>query len=127
MAKIQVTGGSVVVTSDLSDTLVEKVFRANPNALTLLDEEKNPIFSVCSGKNGSVSNFGITFNGKDETGKLRLTFPIEDTTPAAKKEYLEQILLGPMLNLKKLTAQIEAAGAEIDTNTAEIFSGMTVK
>lgn len=75
MSKVKVTGNAVVIESKIKFADIETVKKYRPDALTLTDEEKNPLFRVDVGTAPKANEFGIVFDGKthDEAGYATYT------------------------------------------------------
>lgn len=80
MAKINVVGNALIITSEVraEDILLAQKFR--PEALTLEDENKDPVFMIGVTKGtGSINGFGVSFDGvaRDGSGKATLTLAFD--------------------------------------------------
>ena len=121
--------GSYTITTTITKDQIAKAKRYAPKSLTLM-EDKTPVFAVDSGKTGSISKNGITFNSVSNDGTLYVTCPCvvaESETPAQIKAKLEEDFGMILFNLKQVEDQVntavEAAAATIASVSEAIVIG----
>lgn len=101
-AKAQIIGSAAVITSDLTPDQIKTVKKYHPEALTLYDEEEEPIFAVDveEDSTGSINACGAVFGSAvNADGKATITCVID---PALSKEDLLDKLGRPILKLTEL-------------------------
>jgi hypothetical protein len=114
MAKFKVVGDAAVLISDISVETLEKLETFRPEALQLLDEDKEPIFAIATGPHGHMGSFGVCFDSKTPTNKAQLTLNLPvNMTNAEKKEYIKTKFGLALLKLNKLEANIQADAASL--------------
>lgn len=73
MAKVSIHGQSAVLTSGVKMAELEKIQKYEPQMLNLTDDKGKVLFGVSTGKEGSISRYGVCFNDTDNKGFARLT------------------------------------------------------
>ena len=106
--KVKVVGDAFVLESSVKVSDFELLKKHNPSALKIADEEGNDVFAInyVAGK-GSISKFGITFNGVSRGEKPTLIYT--GTLPAGTanaKEFVADVIAPAYANLKELEASI---------------------
>lgn len=132
MANVMIAGDAVVIKSSLKTEDIQLVEKYRPNELVLKGGEdgKEPIFAigVTTGK-GSVSEFGVTFNGttRDEAKLACLTMLIPDgVNPANVEDWFVDAYGGAITNLNRLEARLPDVIAEIAAEKAAVRENITV-
>lgn len=123
---IAVVGNILAVTSDIKASAIKKLTKANPEALKLLNEDREVIFAVGLGAKGAIQNFGITFNTEDAAGNAAVTIDIEDVPADKRVSYVAETYYKAFDKLAQLERNIEAAVAEYDTHVREVTESITV-
>lgn len=132
MAKINVIGDAVVVTSELKLEDIKLVKKYRPNALTLFEEidgQKEPVFAVTAAECGSgdINEYGASFGGETRDGEKHATITtILKGAPADLKEYLADKLGGPLMKLNKVEQQVPAVLAEIAAEKQAVMDQITI-
>lgn len=98
MAKINLTGDAVVITSTLKTTEIESLMKYAPKALAAFetdeDNKAKEVFRVAVSPNGGINNYGVAFSGtsRDGNGFATLTIPFSGSANAeeAKKQIAEK-------------------------------------
>ena len=128
MAKIQVLGDSIVITSAIKAEDIKLVERYNPKALELRDEEGAVYFKVAVGS-GSISKYGISFGGiaRDGSGAATLTLAFEGATePDKVKDQIADAFGVAIANLNAIEAGLPAVIEGIAAQKAEVVANITV-
>lgn len=120
MAKVTLAGEAVVITSKFTLEDLKFVQKYRPDALTLVDEDKNPYFAVgvCGKSYGKINKYGAEFATESKDGKKLATitlmtgqFNCDDI-----KEAIADEIGSALVNLNRvengLAAVIEAVKAE---------------
>lgn len=123
---IAVVGNILVVISNIKASAIKKLAKANPEALKLLNEDREVIFAVGLGAKGAIQNFGITFNNEDTAGNAAVTIDIEDVPADKRVAYVAETYYKAFDKLAQLERNIEAAVAEYDAHVREITELITV-
>lgn len=128
MAKIQILGDAVVITSNVQAETLEKLAKYNPKALKLVDaESKKELFAVGQGCVPSASKFGIVFSGKNEEGNATATFGMPSGLTNDEKKALIQDEYGfALLNLNKIEGQINDNAAELSAAFATVQESIEI-
>ena len=132
MAKINVIGDAVVVTSALKLEDIKLVQKYRPKALVLTEEVdgvKEPVFAIAASEGGcgDITDFGATFTGatRDEE-KLATITTVLKGAPANLKDYLADKLGGALMKLNKLEQEIPAVLAEIAADKQAVMDQITI-
>lgn len=118
MSKVTITGSAIVVTSALKLEDLKKLMKYRPNALTLMDESKNPVFAISvTHGNGRIDEYGASFSDTvtDAEGFATITMLHNGKADDVKATVAD--LMGPgVLQLNRLetslTEVIEDVNAE---------------
>ena len=120
-AHVDISGASAVLVSDVTLEDWERVEKYAPEALKIVDEEKNPLFKVATGcGGGSVNKYGVVFgtytnDGGKATVTLLLDEEVEDKTQAVK-----DIMGAALLDLNSIESELPAILKDIAEKEAEI-------
>lgn len=78
MAKVILVGDVYVLVSELKVEDLEDAKKLCPDALTLKNDDGDVTFAVSFGEYGSISKYGVQFDGNanDGTGRACITCPI---------------------------------------------------
>lgn len=131
MAKTQVVGNAVVITSALALEEIKTVKKYRPEALTLMGGEdgKEPIFaiSVKEGKSGDINKYGATFGGstRDEHKLATITMCCEYDGEDVR-EWLADEIGGALINLEKLEKALPAVIKEINEERLVVMASIEV-
>ncbi len=129
MANVLVAGHSAIITSSLSVEEIKKVQKYQPDALTLKDEEGEPIFKIgfAAHGTGDVSKFGVEFDaapGVNGKAVVTMAFCPGDGNEDEVKTALAEIIGAAMVNLSKIEAAVpgilESVNAKIEAVKATI-------
>lgn len=117
MAKMQIFGDSVVVTSSIDMDVLKNIRKYKPTQLKLVDKDtKDEVFAVSTGITPSFSKHGIVFTGKNAAGKAIATLPLPaGMTDAEKVDFVKDHAGYGLLNLIKVEAAIQSASTELNT------------
>ena len=120
--KAQIVGKALVVTSDIKTKDIARAQKICPDALDLMDDDKNVLFSVATvAKNGDIGKFGVQFDTEGPGGKAQITIML-DKTPS--KDELADRYGAAFINLaaveEKFSAEYTVAKAQLDTAIANV-------
>lgn len=126
MAKVQLVGSALVITSAIKRETLKLLKQHYPEALTLKSKEDEPIYKIDLGYTPSITNYGIVFTTENEEGYAQTTMllnpALKDRKDYVKKQYGHSILKLQQLELS-LAAQaqiLEKEYAEIDDIIEEL-------
>ena len=119
-AKLQKSGNGYTLKTDITKQALEDCKRLEPTALTLLNEDKKPVFMVDFGPSSSIGLYGITFNSVDEKGKLFLTH-LAPNGPKTKEE-MSKMFATELDRLVQVEKQVIAAEKNIAERVAAVAS-----
>lgn len=132
MAKLSILGDAVVITSAIKLEDIQTIEKYNKSALTIIEEidgEKIPVFSICTGYNGEINQFGATFASatRDDNKLAQITL----CTCAASivgdvKEWAADKFGKAIVRLNQLEAIIPSVLEQIVADKAEIMANITV-
>lgn len=129
MAKVNVVGSALIVTSELKTSELELAAKYRPSALKLRDEDGNEIFGVQLGTpcHGSIGTFGVVFDTTSPEGKAQVTcaFAPKDTAEETKEAIADQIGKA-LINLAKFEEAFATVAGEITKERNGIMSNITV-
>ena len=125
-AGIKVIGNTVFVESDFSPEELKEVLKYRPEAMTILDEAKEPVFGVgISCGDGSIGKFGATYGGShNAAGKALISIKVPDGVDA--KSYIEDKVGVAILLLKKVEAGLGDKLAEIKAEKDAVLATIEV-
>lgn len=130
MAKINVTGNAVVITSTLKVADIIKVKKYRPDAL-ILNEEKDgkkvPVFGIGYSDSGKWNEIGIEFNGKthDDDGYATFTELIPSGVTNLQ-ESLADLYGGIILKINAFEEQFPAVLEEIQKEREAVLSTIEI-
>lgn len=130
MAKINVTGNAIVLTSSIKYADIEKAKKYRPEALKLVDKDGNEYFAIDTGNSGQcaqANGLGVVFNGKthDENGFATNTIMFS-AADGDLKEKVADLYGEAIINLKKLEEAFGGRIAEIDRQREEVLADITL-
>lgn len=128
MAKITTLGDSVQIKTTITLNELVKVKRYEPEALTIRDEDGNPVFTVSYG-DASLSAYGICFSSTDAEDNMFLTLvnPVQDHSDkeAEKQAILEEF--APIIaKLNVLEVNIMGIVKELDVIESSVAESIEV-
>lgn len=133
MAKINIAGEAIIITSALKLEDIELLAKYRPKALTLYGGEdgKEPLFKVVSGEGtGYINANGAVFSraSGDGSGLACITMFAPELPEDAEeaKVFVEEQLGGAILLLNKLEASVPAIVGEVQAEKAAIRGSITV-
>lgn len=120
--KAQIVGKALVVTSDIKTKDIARAQRICPDALALMDDDKNFLFSVAAvTKNGDIGKYGVQFDTESPDGKAQITLML-DKVPS--KDELADRYGAAFINLaaveEKFSAEYTVAKAQLDAAIANV-------
>ena len=121
MAKIKISGSSVVITSDLKVEELKKVRKFTKSGLTLKDQKGNDVFTISLGNISSISKYGITYAGETAEGYAQATMMLDENIKAAdkKKAFIDTYAI-ELSNLSTLENFIRESVADIENTVATV-------
>lgn len=131
MAKTQVVGNAVVITSALALEEIKMVKKYRPASLTLMGGEdgKEPIFaiSVREGTSGDINKYGATFGGATRDDKKLATITMQcDYDGEDIREWLADEIGGALINVEKLEKALPAVIKEIEEERLVVMASIDV-
>lgn len=136
MAKINVVGNAVVITSAKSLEALETLQKYRPSALILKEKDEETgrnqdVFkvNVNTKGNGCMNEYGATFAGatRDEAKLATITMCLPAGITGDVKEWLAE-QFGPALTmLNKVEAQVDAALAGVKADKERVLADITVQ
>lgn len=131
MAKINVIGDAVVITSTLKTEDIALVQKYRPEALTLRKEVagcEEVYFKIGTTTGaGSVNQYGVSFGGTSRDGGGFATVTLTYSGPTDKvKEYLADTYGTALFNLNAVEEAVPAVLEEIATQKAAVIAAITV-
>lgn len=134
MAKINVVGAAVTITSSAKLEDLRKVKQFRPEVLTLKDEDGEPVFVVGIGKKadecGDFGKFGIEFAAHpDINGHAFVTAmfsPEYYSEDGDLKEKIAKAYGDVIVNLENVEAVLPTTIAEIDAKIASVMEHITI-
>lgn len=129
MSKINVCGDAIIFTSALKLSELRIIERFRPDALCILNEDKEPVFAVCTTEGcGSVNEFGMSFGSEshDENKLATITICGRDITGDVK-EYIADNFGGAIAKLNELEAKLPDVLREIQSAKQRVMDSVTVQ
>ena len=132
MAKINVVGDAVVVTSELKYPDIERIKKYRPEALTLYGGEdgKEPVFCIglTSRSRGCLNAIGAEFGGMSHDGSEKATITMIPTIPAGAdiKEVIADTFGAGIALLERMEAKLPEVLNAINTERDTIMSHIEV-
>ncbi len=131
MAKIQITGDAMVITSTIKMEALKLIEKYRPKALEL--KEKNEegvnqtIFAICSDNTGSVNKNGVIFNGesRDEGKYATITLAIPQGVEDVKAYAVEKLGVA-ILYLNKLELLLPSVLEDIKAEQSKMMESIFV-
>lgn len=129
MAKINVMGDTLMLETEISKEIMNKVKKHAPEKLELKDEEGNVYFQVQEG-NASVSKYGVSFCSTNSKGHLFMTTAnvvIGDHDDLEKEKALILDEFATILmNINRVERQVAEALDEIIANANEAEKSVNI-
>lgn len=132
MAKLSILGNAVVITSAIKFEDIQTIEKYNKNALTIFEEsdgEKTPVFSICTGSNGEINQFGATFADQtrddDKFAQITLCTCATGITGDVK-EWAADKFGKAIVRLNQLEQTIPAILEQIAEDKAAVMANITV-
>lgn len=128
MAKVQILGDAVVLTSAIKSETLVKLAKYAPKSLKLVDKEtKNELFAVGVGPVATATKHGVVFSGKNEEGFANATFQLSTgLSNEQKKAHVQDTLGFAILNLNKIEEQIAGAADELTAAFAQVQEAINI-
>lgn len=130
MAKMNVVGDAVVITSTLKLEEIELVKKFRPEALTLKGGEdgKEPIFKIDVGERPDINKYGAVFTGKtrDEDGFATLTLGLKCSGDDLKEELADKFG-GALINVGALEDLLPHVIEEIGVERANVLDHIEIQ
>lgn len=130
MAKIKVTGDTLMVISEITHEDFMKAKKFRPDSLKIKDKEDNEIFAVNFG-NSAIRDFGVTFSSVNAEGYLftSTNAPIQGvhTDPEREKELVIEEYSQILCKLNMVEAQVAKEMEAIKEISEAIAENVTVE
>lgn len=85
--KVQLNNDVTTIKSSIKFKDLQVIEKQEPRVLTLRDEKGNEVFKISTGKEGSLSKYGVTFDREAEDGKAYVSIKMEDNVT---KQYIKE-------------------------------------
>ena len=134
MAKVVITGDTLVVTSSVKFEDIRTLEKHDPKALQLCDKnddgKKEVTFAVSTARNGgkgSINKFGVSFDGAtfDENKLACVSFTVPKGVEDAK-EWAAEFIGGAIIKLEAVEAQVAPAVEAVNKNKETILAKITI-
>lgn len=131
MAKVNIVGEAVVITSSMKLEDLVKVKKYRPDALVLKGGEdgKEPVFRIGVNENGTgcINQYGAEFSSAShDAEKLATITIIADKDVENIRETVADVLGAGIINLNKLEAKLPEVLREIDAERATVLSSISM-
>jgi len=134
MAKINLTGDALVITSTLKAADLQTVEKYAPTALVVREKDEDsgkmiPVFKVTTGSAGSISAYGVCFSGesRDGNGFATLTIPFTGSKDAATaKAEIADKYGAALAQLNKVEAALPDALKKIAADRDKVVAAIVV-
>ena len=132
MAKINVVGESVVITSDIKFDDYKMVAKYRPGKLVLKGgtDNEEPVFAIgiASDPRGSINRVGAEFGSEAHDGSGRATITMDlPKTDGDIKEAVAEYIGSAILDLNKLEETIPEVVREIAAEKSAVMENITVQ
>jgi hypothetical protein len=127
MSKLTTSYNTVTIESGISKKDLETAQAYAKGANVLVDEKDNPLFGVGYGKDGSVGQYGVTFNATTPEGKMFFSFTEKmPETAVDRKAYLQDKFGSALFALNAVEQQIKDALAARAGQIADVADSIIV-
>jgi len=130
MAKVNVLGDAVVITSAVRLADIQLIEKYRPEALILKGGEdgKEQLFRISTGDVGCINKYGATFSGatRDDDKFATLTMPAIIEGDEKLAEAVADAIGGPLMMLNQLEAQLPEVVEAIADEKAAIMAAITI-
>jgi|GEM_PF-5293190 len=118
---ICIVGKTFAITLPITMKALKQIERYRPEALQLKDSDGGLKFRVASGINGSITDFGVTFNDftRDERKLAFMSVELNGDMENAR-EYIAAEYVGALLNLKNIISSFGMVADEIEDVMEEV-------
>lgn len=132
MAKINVAGESVVITSDIKFDDYKMVAKYRPEKLVLKGgtDNEEPVFAIgiASDPRGSINRVGAEFGSEAHDGSGRATITMDlPKTDGDIKEAVAEYIGSAILDLNKLEETIPEVVREIAAEKSAVIKNITLQ
>lgn len=120
-AKVEISGASAVLISDVALEDWKRVEKYEPDALKMFDEDDEPVFCVhtCTG-GGSVNKYGVCFGSYTNDGGKATVTVLLDEGIEDKAQAVKDIMGSALIDLTAIEEQLPQIIEEIEKKEAEI-------
>ena len=115
--KIKIAGNAIVLTSTLKFETIQKMEKLDKNSLCLVEvknDEENEVFRIATGKQGSISKYGIVFSEANKNGYATATVLLPENV-TDKKGYIKENFMTTLIMLNQLEEVVATHCAELET------------
>lgn len=128
MAKINVTGEVMILTSTLKLADIQQLERQNPDALVKKDENGDEIFRVATGNIGKINNIAAVFSGetRDERKLATITVAIPDGVEGDIREVIADSIGNAINNIAEIERRAEEILPEMRRKRASLIASIEV-
>ena len=120
-AKVEISGASAVLVSDVTLDDWKRVEKYAPEILKIVDEEGNAVFKVKVGEGGgSINEYGVSFGTyTNEGGKATVTVLLDDDIED-KTAAVTELMGSALLDLNEIENELPDVLKDIEAKEAEI-------
>lgn len=128
MAKINVVGNAIVLSSSIKLDDIKKAEKYRPEALVLKDDDGNEIFKVSAGRHPAANEYGITFSGSThgDEGLATCTWVVDGGIEGDAKEKVADIYGAALIKLGKFEEFFPAALESIDAEREAVLAQISL-
>lgn len=129
MSKINVCGDAIVLTSTMKLSDLRVIERFRPEALQILDDDKNVVFAIGTTVGcGSVNEYGMSFGSESHDENKYATITMCGRTIVGDvKEYIADEFGGAIAKLNELEAKLPEVLRDIQTAKQRVMDSVTVQ
>lgn len=129
MSKISVCGDAIVITSSMKLSDLRTIERFRPEALAVLDEDKEVVFAIGTTNGcGTVNEYGMSFGSEThDENKLATITMCGREIAGDVKEYIADNFGGVIAKLNELEEKLPEVLRDIQTAKQRVMDSITVQ
>lgn len=128
--KVKVLGSAVVFESTIKFDDIKKVEKYRPSALTITDDDGNPVFAVCTAPTpcGRINKYGIEFGAASPGDGKYATVTLINPKPDGEgvKETVADMFGSAIIQMNKLELSLPSVLADIDAEREKIMGDIEI-
>lgn len=126
-ANVSVAGAAAIITSGLKLEQIKRFKKYRPEALTLYDEDDEPIYAIDYDEGpGSINKNGAVFGAATNADGYATITVVLDPAEEDKKQLVIDKLGAALLKLNELETGLAGLDEELSAEEAEILSHITI-